>query len=292
MQTLRLAVLMTCHNRRAKTLACLEALYKQELPPDVEIGVYLVDDGSCDGTKEAVLSSYPAVKVLQGNGNLFWNGGMRLAFAEAIKSDYDYYLWLNDDTLLYPNALDTLLTTSRLLIDQGNPRAIVIGSTQDPETGVFTYGGMVRKSWWHPLQFGFLEPGSEAKPCLTMNGNCVFIPRTVVKAVGNLDAAFTHSTGDMDYGLRARQQGCSIWVAPGYLGTCKHNIIGVRAWNESNITLSERWNQVNQPKGLPIKEWKMFAYRYAGLLWPIYWLLPYVRLFLKATFKNIKSQQV
>lgn len=291
METLRLAVLMTCHNRRAKTLACLETLYKQELPPDVEIRVYLVDDGSTDGSKEAVRASYPAVNVLQGNGNLFWNGGMRLAFASAIKSDYDYYLWLNDDTLLYPKALNTLLTTSRLLIDQGDDRAIVIGSTQDPETGVFTYGGMVRKSWWHPLQFAPIKPGQEAKPCLTMNGNCVLIPREVVKAVGNLDAAFTHSTGDIDYGLRAQQQGFSIWVAPGYVGTCKHNVIGSRAWDEPDITLRERWNQVNQPKGLPIKEWKMFAYRYAGWLWPIYWLLPYTRLFLKATFKNIKSQQ-
>lgn len=292
MQTLHLAVLMTCHNRRAKTLACLEALYKQELPADIEIHVYLVDDGSTDGTKEAVRASYPTVKVLPGNGSLFWNGGMRLAFAEGIKSDYDYYLWLNDDTLLYPKALNILLTTSRLLIDKGYGRAIVIGSTQDPETGVFTYGGMVRKSWWHPLQFAPIEPGEEVKPCLTMNGNCVLIPRTVLKAVGNLDAAFTHSTGDIDYGLRSQQQGCSIWVAPRYVGTCKHNVIGVRAWDEPDITLRERWNQVNQPKGLPINEWKMFAHRHAGLLWQIYWLLPYARLFFRATFKNIKSQQV
>ena len=291
METLRLAVLMTCHNRRAKTLDCLEALYKQELPLDVEIQVYLVDDGSTDGTGETVRAYYPAVKVLQGNGNLFWNGGMRLAFAEATKSDYDYYLWLNDDTLLYQNALKTLMTTSRLLINQGYHQAIIIGSTQDPETGVFTYGGMVRKSRWHPLKFASLEPGEEAKPCLTMNGNCVLISREVVKAVGNLDAAFTHTTGDMDYGLRARQQGCSLWVTPGYVGTCKHNVIGSRAWDEPSLTLRERWYAVNQSKGLPILEWKMFAYRHAGLLWPIYWLLPYARLFLKTTFKNLKSNQ-
>ena len=291
METLRLAVLMTCHNRQAKTLACLEALHNQELPPHVEIQVYLVDDGSTDGTGEVVSTTYPKVKVLLGNGSLFWNGGMRLAFVEAIKSDYDYYLWLNDDTLLYQDALDTLLTTSCHLIKQGYHRAMVIGSNQDPETGVFTYGGMVRKSWWHPLKFAPLEPGQEAKPCLTMNGNCVLIPQEVVKAVGNLDAAFIHSTGDMDYGLRAKRQGCSLWVTPGYVGTCKHNVIGSRAWDEPNLTLSERWYAVNQSKGLPILEWKMFAYRHAGLLWPIYWLLPYARLFLKATFKNLKSHQ-
>ncbi len=289
MKTWRLAILMTCHNRRAKTLACLEALHQQNLRSKVKIQVYLVDDGSTDSTKEVVQNSFPSVKVLSGNGSLFWNGGMRLAFAEAIKSDYDYYLWLNDDTLLYPNALNTLLEASQHLIEQGYDRVIVVGSTQDSETGVLTYGGMVRDSWWHPLKFASVEPGEEAKPCLTMNGNCVLIHREVVQVIGNLDSAFIHNTGDIDYGLRSQQHRCSVWIAPGYLGSCKHNVLGLRAWDELNLNMCERWSRVNQPKGLPIKEWKIFAHRYGGYLWPIYWLLPYVRLFLKATFKNPRS---
>jgi hypothetical protein len=36
--------------------------------------------------------------VLGGDGSLFWNGGMRLAYADAMRSDFDYYLWLNGDT--------------------------------------------------------------------------------------------------------------------------------------------------------------------------------------------------
>ena len=46
MNDIRLAVLMTCHNRRQKTLACLAALQRQELPPNIVLKVYLVDDGS------------------------------------------------------------------------------------------------------------------------------------------------------------------------------------------------------------------------------------------------------
>jgi GT2 family glycosyltransferase len=284
MDTLRLAVLMTCHNRYQKTLSCLDRLYNQELSQEVNTQVYLVDDGSTDGTGEKVLSNYPGVKIIKGNGNLFWNGGMQLAFAEAIKSNYDYYLWLNDDTLLYPKALKTLLDTNWNLKKQGYSQAIVAGSIQDPKSGMLSYGGLVRASWWHPLKFDSLKPTKEAQLCLTMNGNCVLIPQDVVQLIGNVEPGFTHSIGDVDYGLRNTKKGGSVWIAPGYVANCEHNVTGIQAWENPKMSLGERWHKVNQPKGLPINEWKIFVQRHGGLLWIFYWILPYVRLLLKSAF--------
>ena len=275
---MKLAILMTCYNRRAKTSACLKALYQQKLPPEIEMSVFLVDDGSTDGTGKEVQTEYPDVHVLQGTGRLYWNGGMRLAFSEAVKYDYDYYLWLNDDTLLYPHAIATLINISHTLAEQGTQQAIVVGSTQDEESGAFSYGGKARTSWWHPLKFQEVEPSEEIKSCLTMNGNCVLNSRHVVQAIGNLDPAFTHSIGDVDYGLRFQQHGGSVWIAPGYVGSCTYNPLRHAAWDEPNLTLRERWNKINQPRGLPIQEWKVFSQRHAGFFWLLYWLLPYVRL--------------
>lgn len=281
MESTKIAVLITCHNRQQKTLASLAALFNQALPEEVTLCVYLVDDGSTDGTELAVRQAYPQVKILQGDGSLFWNGGMRLAFAEAIKYNYDYYLWLNDDTILYPKALGSLLTTSHSLAKQGYSQAIVVGSTQDPESGVLTYGGIVRYSWWYPLKFRWVEPGEEIKSCDTMHGNCVLIPQEVAKMVGNLDAAFIHNLGDFDYGFRAISKGCSVWLAPGYVGTCAFN---APSWREPSLPLRERLKKMNQPKGLLLMEWKVYAQRHAGPLWPIYWLLPYVKLLMTSAF--------
>lgn len=47
-----LAVLMTCHNRRETTLKCLNTLYNQEGATNIDMAVYLVDDGSTDGKTE------------------------------------------------------------------------------------------------------------------------------------------------------------------------------------------------------------------------------------------------
>ena len=44
----RIAVLITCHNRRVMTLACLDALVANRLPSAVTLAVILVDDGSTD----------------------------------------------------------------------------------------------------------------------------------------------------------------------------------------------------------------------------------------------------
>ena len=82
-----IAVLLTCHNRKDKTLLCLKALYDQEgLNSDYLIEVFLVDDASTDGTAAAIKDKFPLVNIIQGNGYLFWNQGMRLAWKTATKT--------------------------------------------------------------------------------------------------------------------------------------------------------------------------------------------------------------
>lgn len=294
MKPTSIAVLMTCHNRKSKTLVTLKSLFEQILTSEIDLTVYLVDDGSTDGTAAAVRENYPQVKIFNGDGSLFWNGGMRLAFSEALKDDPDYCLWLNDDTVLYPQALNTLLETSRQLIAKGETKAIVAGSTCDPETGVFTYGGMVQSRWWHPIYLRAVEPSDRPQSCDTMNGNFVLIPKAVVGQVGNLDPAFIHYAADYDYGWRAKQQGCTVWIAPGYIGTCPLN---PKPTAVPERPLTEQLEKVSKPKGLalqdvtlqPLAEWKVYTQRHGGLLWPIYWLLPYRRLIWMSFVARLKG---
>jgi GT2 family glycosyltransferase len=282
----RIAAILTCFNRKSKTLACLAALYQQEILDKIQLDVYLVDDASTDGTAEAVQQTYPEVKIIPGTGGLFWNGGMHLGFGKAIAVAYDYYLWLNDDTLLYPHALKTLLETTTGLAQKGEHQAIIAGSTCDPETGELTYGGVIHNSWWHPLKFKCITPTKQPQCCDTMYGNCVLIPQKVVSKLGNLESQFTHYAGDFDYGLRAYQNNCTVWSAPGYLATCHRNPPEESIWLSQQMSLKERFKKVLQPKGLPPKEAMIFARRHAGFLWFLYWILPYIRLLLVSTFKS------
>ncbi|MGK2907967.1 MAG: glycosyltransferase family 2 protein [Desulfuromonadales bacterium] len=271
-----IAVLLTCHNRREKTLACLETLFDQELPPGCKLRVYLTDDGSTDGTVAAVLQRFHAIRHLAGDGSLFWNGGMRLAFEEALKGNHDFYLWLNDDTLLDLGAVESLLWAYAEVSGGVGAGAIVVGTTRSPRDGRPTYGGVVRRSSLRRTRFSLLEPGDEPLECETMNGNCVLIPRQVAKRLGTLDSTFVHGMGDFDYGLRARATGFQIWVMPGYAGTCDKNP-QTGTFHDHSLPLAGRWRLMHSPKGLPTKEWRVFCRRHAGPLWFLFFIWPYLR---------------
>jgi GT2 family glycosyltransferase len=266
----RVAALLTCFNRRETTLACLRSLHAQTALGDVQLSIYLVDDGCTDGTGDAVRREFPQVTVLLGDGHRYWCGGMRLAWDEAVKGDYDHYLWLNDDTMLYPDALARVLATEELLREREGRDVIVAGTTRDPANGKSTYGGMVKDARVF-IQFRLLEPGAVPMRCDTFCGNCVLVPASIARRVGNLSASFKHHLGDFDYGLRAAALGARAWVVAGHVGTCSaHDLEGSHL--DATLPLDARVPLMRRPSGPPpIREWMVFMRRHSGWRWPLYW---------------------
>ena len=276
----RVAVLITSHNRRNLTLASLESLFRQRSVENLDVEVFLVDDGCTDGTGEAVRTRFPMVRVLAGDGNLYWNGGMRLGFAAAMEEGFDAYIFFNDDTILYKDALGRMVLLARQRVAAGVP-AIVVGSTRSPLTGAQSYGGFLKRPRGAVLQLEMIAAHwSRAIPCDTMNGNVVLIPRSVYSVVGNIDEKFTHGMGDFDYGLRARSAGYEVFLAPGHFGTCSGKCV---AGTFRDVTLSrrERLHLAASPKGLPVAEWVTMCRRHGGPLWPVLALSPYVRMMVR-----------
>ena len=268
---------MTCFNRKQHTLNCLDALLVNNETRHVQLSAVLVDDGSTDGTALAVQAAYPWVEVVIDDGNLFWCRGMHRAFQEALKSDPDYYLWLNDDTMLQADAISRLLQCESALAAAHGKPVIVVGSTIDAVSGMVTYGGELQASPWKRTRFIKIIPGDKPQRCDSMNGNIVLISRAAARLVGNVDPAFEHAMGDTDYALRARKVGVDVWVAPGVFGTCADNP-PAGTFMDSSLPLSRRWKLMMSRKGLPWRSWLVLTRRHTGALWPLYFAWPYVRL--------------
>lgn len=276
-----IAAVLTCFNRREKTASCLRSLNQQaaQLAGRYVLRVIVADDGSTDGTREMLATEFPDVSVILGNGSLFWAGGMRLAFGQALAEKHDFYLWINDDVELYPNCLKTLLETHEALMKSCRRGGIIVGSMCNG-AGEFSYGGMVLAGNGWIRRYPRAQPGDEPRPCATMNGNCVLISRDAAKLLGNMDPAYRHGIGDMDYGLRATQLGVPIWIMPGYAGLCAHDHRIEGSYLDRTLPLAVRWQKITGPKGLAPRAWLTYCRRHAGWLWPLHWAWPYTKVLL------------
>ncbi|MBN8861166.1 MAG: glycosyltransferase family 2 protein [Sphingobacteriales bacterium] len=233
-----IAVLLTCYNRKKKTLSCLDDLFKCILPEAYKLSVFLVDDSSTDGTAEAVKQQFPRVQLIYGNGSLYWNRGMHLAWQKAKeKADFDYYLWLNDDTDLMPDALIEMLECAAL---QQNS-AIICGAICSRITHSFSYGG-------RDADGKEVLPDNDMPECNVINGNCVLVSREICNRVGMLDPVYPHAIGDHEYGLRAAKNGFTSVTTRKFIGYCERND-ALPAWCYSKVPLKKRISALYSPLG-------------------------------------------
>lgn len=232
---MRIATILTCFNRKEKTINCLESLFAVQ--PDCD--VYLVDDGSTDGTSELIRKKYPQVHIIKGTGNLFWSRGMYTAWSEAVKDDYDYFLWLNDDIELFPFFIQELLGCEEIVGED----CIVSGLIGNINGEGVLYGGSDASK-------RLLGETGKPQNITYMNGNVVLVPRSIVKKIGIIDPILHHDLGDVDYGLTALEHGIKVVtttriVAIGY----PNNYCRVRKWG---VGLVKRFKCLNRPLGSPL----------------------------------------
>ena len=237
-----IAALLTVHNRCVQTISCLKNLYAQDISDLIQLDVFLVDDGCTDGTAEAVGERFPQVYIIQGDGSLYWNRGMHLAWKVAAAArEYDYYLWLNDDTDLFPDAINSLLRLSAKHAD----KAIVVGATQNKQGDKLTYGGHIDN------QISSCDGCNREADWF--NGNIVLIPQIVYRKLGNLDYYYRHSKGDVDYGIRAKKAGIKMIQCGTVLGVCEAHAT-MDGWCNPDIPFRKRWKMMHLPNGMPPNE--------------------------------------
>jgi GT2 family glycosyltransferase len=230
----------------------------------------LVDDGSADGTADAASSLSDRVEVVRGDGSLFWARSMAIAERRAMESRPDYLLWLNDDVILDPDSLKTLVAAS------GDPaRRIVAGWVVDPISGAATYGGIQRVDW-HPLRYRFVTPcDGTPRPVTSFAGNVVLVPRHAYLLVGGIDGAFSHARADWDYGLRARRHGIQIVVTGQAVGTCPAGVYG--SWRDPGLSVREKARICFGRKGYSPRSMARYLRRHGGPVWVVYWTTPFLR---------------
>ncbi len=202
----RLHILLPVHNRRATTVRFVEALSRQTWR---EFHLVLIDDGSTDGTAEAVRAICPQVDVITGRGDWWWAGSLEQGcrhLERAGIADDDVLLLINDDVEIGPAFLEQALTELLSLRD-----SLLLARQVDAATGAeIDHGGGVRADLAR-LRFAAARDATEIN-CLPTRG--LFLRwRDWRRTGGFRPAVLPHYLSDYEFTLRAARSGLALRVA-------------------------------------------------------------------------------
>lgn len=194
-------VVTASHNRKKTTSEFAHQLACQR---DVDIKLVLVDDGSTDGTGDAVKQILPDAVVIRGNGNLWWGGALNEAYKWLVKNaGLNSYVMFSNDDVLFPE--DYLLKMSTILAKKN--KTLVSG---------YGIGDVTKKVVDCPIVWDYSKfEGRKITDC-NQHPNCVSTRSLMfrledMKDIGGFHPfLLPHYASDYEWTMRAAQKGYEI----------------------------------------------------------------------------------
>jgi GT2 family glycosyltransferase len=241
----RLAVIIVSWNVRQQLDQCLTALDGVLRDANVDEVVWVVDNGSTDGSAAMVRESHAWVHLEAVEDNLGYVRANNLALA-ALAGQADYYWLLNPDTVPLRGSVSTLLAAA-----ESRPRAGLLGpKLLNPDRSLqecaFRFPGLLqvmfaleimpqrfyfsRLNGRYPLdQFRSHDPFAIDHPL----GAAMWARATAVREVGLLDEGFVMYCEEIDWAWRMAKAGWQSYLVPTsevvHLGGASANQVRPRA---------------------------------------------------------------
>jgi len=201
-------VVIPVHNRRAMTEKCLESLETQTVDG---FHVVVVDDGSTDGTSEAVQARFPDVHIITGDGSWWWSGATNTGACFALQNGAQAVLTLNDDTLAAPDMIEAMLITAAR-----EPRSLFCAIGVEPVSERVLYGGTLidwpRSRYTSAVDKSLPRDPSSLIHSDVLPGRGLFVPAAAFVEVGFFAARlFPQAVADYDFAHRASRAGFKLY---------------------------------------------------------------------------------
>jgi rhamnopyranosyl-N-acetylglucosaminyl-diphospho-decaprenol beta-1,3/1,4-galactofuranosyltransferase len=204
-----IAALILTHNRSAVLQGCIRRVESQSTPPQA---IFVVDNGSTDGTAEIVESQFPRVHVLRMKQNLGSAGGFHEGMKWVFEKDYDWIWVLDDDALPAPGALDALTRSPEFQ----HPKTGALLCVVENEGGQLDHARQARLFDVRSLKLlrsaEQLDLSRPSSPFNAGNFNGLLVSRQAVAAVGAPRADLFMCMDDTEYGFRLASSGFSQYV--------------------------------------------------------------------------------
>ena len=212
-----LSIVLVCWNNKSYLDPCLKSLYESNLKYSFDI--FVVDNGSTDGSQQMLQEKYPEVKIIQNSGNV----GLGKASNQGIEaSNGRYILLLNNDTIVNGPSFDAMV---KFLDD--NPRTGAVGGKLlNPDGTIqacYNYFPSLREDFMVSTRLGeLIRPGypammsgDEIKSVDWLGSACLMVRRSALDEIGLLDVNYFIYGDETDLQYRLKKAGWEIYYLPG-----------------------------------------------------------------------------
>ena len=215
---------------------------------------------------------------------------MRLAWKEALKAStpWEYYLLINDDTMVLSNVFEELIRTHNYVLETTGNVGIYSGITCDinDETKI-TYGGEIFKSNNKGDSLA-VKPSDTPKKVDLTNANILLIPKRVIEKIGIFHKGYIHGCADYDYSLTAQRENIPTFTTAHICGKCEFDHMDGKSEIDRLISMSfnERKKYILHPTHSD-KDYLLFIKRNLPKRYIFCWILRKIRLYLPYLYKQI-----
>lgn len=210
----RICILVLNWNGADDTIECLTSL-KNLTYQNAEIVV--IDNGSTDESVLRIREKYKGTKIIEIEQNLYFGGGNNAGLAWAQENNFDYVVFLNNDTTVEPDFIEPLLSGFAFTSNVGMVAPVMCYSA-NPD--LIWYGGGVVNLWTGQIehrnirkQIDTLQTTSQVTEYIS--GCCLMMPTSLATDLGGFDLSFQMYGEDVDLSLRTRAAGHDLVFVPG-----------------------------------------------------------------------------
>ncbi len=181
-----------------------------------QFSVLVVDNGSTDGSTDALRQRFSGVELLALEGNLGYAGGNNAGFRHAMQKNPEYVVFLNNDTVVAPDAVARL--TAVLRDDSEAGIAVPEILYMDDPDRIWYAGGEVWLGLGLVRHVGIRQPDrgqyDARRDTGYATGCCIAMRSRDFRQLGGFDERFGMYCEDVDLSLRVRSAGFSVVYEP------------------------------------------------------------------------------
>jgi GT2 family glycosyltransferase len=192
---------------------CLSSILGLDYP---DFEVVMVDNGSTDGSVELVRQKFPSVHVVENGSNLGYARGFNAGLEYAAARGAEYFLIMNNDTVIDRGALAALVEAAQSLPKAG----FVTGKVYfyDEPDRLQTVGKKEDPIVWNGDHIGWLEKDvgqyETVEERAFLDDVMTLVDRRLYDEIGGYDPQFFLQAEEFDWQARAKKRGWRFYYTP------------------------------------------------------------------------------